>query len=104
MDDLVRYEDAQTAVLRLHGETHTVGTVLRDALLACPECVFAAYTQTHPSDTFIDLRVQTTPPQEPVHLVQATALRLASRIQEISCCSSPCASSSSAPPPSSSSS
>lgn len=97
--DSVRYEDVQTVVLRLPGETHTVGTVLRDALLACPECVFAAYTQTHPSDNFIDLRVQTAPPHEPVRFVQTTALRLASEIQEISCHSS--SSGSASPPPSS---
>lgn len=93
--ETVHYEGKHTAIMRLHGETHTVGTVLRDALLARPECIFAAYTQTHPSDDFIDLRVETAPPHDPLRLVRTTAQQLAAQIQEISC-SSPSPPSSSA--------
>ena len=73
----ITYEDEpRTATFRLDGETHTLGMLLRTALLHLPACRFAAYTQTHPADTFIDVRVQAHDGATPESLMAAALDRL----------------------------
>merc|ERR1719345_603616 len=52
-------QDASNATYQFLGEDHTLGNALRYMLMKNPNVEFAGYTVPHPSEPFMNLRVQT---------------------------------------------
>lgn len=51
--------DRQCVTFVLHEEDHTLGNSLRYMIMKNPEVEFCGYTTTHPSESKINLRIQT---------------------------------------------
>ncbi|XP_021042422.1 DNA-directed RNA polymerases I and III subunit RPAC2 [Mus pahari] len=51
--------DRQCVTFVLHEEDHTLGNCLRYIIMKNPEVEFCGYTTTHPSESKINLRIQT---------------------------------------------
>ena len=66
--------NAGTFVIRK--EDHTLGNLLKNALLENPQVLFAGYKAPHPLDMEIHLRVQTTGETDPITVVQEVFERL----------------------------
>ena len=52
--------DRTCASYNFKGEDHTLGNLLRYALVKNPDCELAGYSITHPSESEMNLRLQTT--------------------------------------------
>ncbi|WUR04547.1 DNA-directed RNA polymerases I and III subunit [Vairimorpha necatrix] len=46
-----------TVKIKIHNETHTLGSSLSEKLTKDPRCLFSAYSVLHPKDDFMYLRV-----------------------------------------------
>eukprot|EP00928_Gymnodinium_smaydae_P075622 TRINITY_DN58633_c0_g1_i1.p2 TRINITY_DN58633_c0_g1~~TRINITY_DN58633_c0_g1_i1.p2 ORF type:complete len:132 (+),score=45.92 TRINITY_DN58633_c0_g1_i1:48-398(+) len=55
---LVRDGDASNATYQFKGEDHTLGNALRYMLMKDPNVEFAGYTVPHPSEPYMNVRVQ----------------------------------------------
>ena len=66
-------ESSRNATFRFHEETHTVGNALRHILARKPETEYVAYTIPHPSEPYLNLRLQTY--DEPAQTVLLDGLR-----------------------------
>merc|ERR1712060_398211 len=54
-------KDQANATYQFLGEDHTLGNALRYMLMKSPDVEFAGYTVPHPSEPFMNVRVQTYP-------------------------------------------
>merc|ERR1719498_321923 len=52
-------ESATSASFQFKGEDHTLGNILRYMLAKHPDVDFSAYTIPHPSEPYMNMRVQT---------------------------------------------
>eukprot|EP01028_Stygiella_incarcerata_P013429 TRINITY_DN82302_c0_g1_i1.p2 TRINITY_DN82302_c0_g1~~TRINITY_DN82302_c0_g1_i1.p2 ORF type:complete len:117 (-),score=34.35 TRINITY_DN82302_c0_g1_i1:87-437(-) len=68
-DTKLEYEDDQAVsnagTFKLLKEDHTLGNLLRSALLKDPGVIFAGYKQRHPLEPFIEIKVRTKPDYDP---------------------------------------
>lgn len=51
--------DETCLTFTVHGEDHTLGNALRYVLMKNPDVEFCGYNIPHPSDDFVNIRVQT---------------------------------------------
>ncbi|ELT89297.1 hypothetical protein CAPTEDRAFT_127647, partial [Capitella teleta] len=56
------HDDETCATFVLHGEDHTLGNSLRHMIMKNPDVEFCGYSVPHPSETKINLRIQTKGP------------------------------------------
>ena len=61
---------ANSGVFRINKADHTIGNLLRTALLKDSDVVFAGYRNPHPLEDFINIRVQTRSNTTPVTVLQ----------------------------------
>ncbi|KAF8235022.1 RBP11-like subunits of RNA polymerase [Tricholoma matsutake] len=50
--------DLSAATYQIHDETHTIGNALRWMLMKNPKVEFCGYSAPHPSENFIQVRIQ----------------------------------------------
>ncbi|KAL3901853.1 MAG: hypothetical protein SGCHY_000270 [Lobulomycetales sp.] len=58
-------DDGACATFAIADEDHTIGNALRYIIMKNPKVSFAAYTLPHPSETRLNLRIQTDGSQSP---------------------------------------
>jgi DNA-directed RNA polymerase I and III subunit RPAC2 len=63
-------ESPSNCTFRFHEETHTVGNALRHVLARNPNTEYVAYTIPHPSEPYLNFRLQTCEGSAQDHLLQ----------------------------------
>lgn len=71
------------ALYKINAEDHTVGNVLRMALLENDKVTFASYQHPHPTDTHIILKIQCKQGTEPTRALEDSITKVRSQLDKL---------------------
>ncbi|KDN43546.1 RBP11-like subunits of RNA polymerase [Tilletiaria anomala UBC 951] len=67
----------------LHKEDHTLGNMIRQAVLSQPGIMFCGYKVPHPLEPRVQIRIQTNGEQTPVQVLQTACEKLITQIDDV---------------------